>query len=188
VKDAFGKTREPESGVATEEAPPSVVEDAPTPAGDPVAETLLAEGNGHAPRPPEILRTTTRELPCHLTNDEKAKLAGELVAVIEKAEQEEIEQDKQKKEMKSILAGYAATQSRLARMLRNGIEQRPVEVRIEALYDVGKARTIRTDTGEVVEERPLTDSERQPPLIPEVAQAAEAAGVVHSEAAEAEDK
>lgn len=137
---------------------------------------------------PDILGTGSRELPVKLTEVEMADVARQLCSVIDQVEQEEADQKEEKASMKERLAGLLARQRRLAGTLRRGIEPRMVDVRVEADYEAGVARTVRADTGEVLDSRVLTDRERQQTLLPETAAVADAAMAVHSAAAEAEEK
>jgi hypothetical protein len=162
--------REQAAGIETAQAEMAAL-------GEPVA------GNGQ-PKP-DILSKSTRELPVTLTDAELATVARQLADVIEEAEQEEADQAEQKAAMKEALAGLKARQRKLASTLRRRIEYRPVEVHTLADYAAGLAREVRIDTGEVLSSRGLTDRERQPLLLPEVAAAADGAMAVHADTAEA---
>lgn len=50
---------------------------------------------------------------------------------------------------------------KLADQLRSGVEYRPVRCQRLLDYDSGASKVIRLDTGKVVEERPMTEAERQ---------------------------
>jgi hypothetical protein len=74
----------------------------------------------------------------------------------------ELEFDSVKSSFKSRTAAVEATIGTLSRNINNRFEMRLIECVLE--YDkphVGAVTYIRTDTGEVVRERPMTDKERQ---------------------------
>lgn len=137
---------------------------------------------------PTILGRGERELPCAITDAEASVLGKKLADAIDEYEQEEAEQAEQKASMKQALADLKARQRRIALVLRRRTEERMVPYVIEADYAAGHAREIRTDTGEVLSSRPLTDRERQPSLLPEQKPAVAASMAVHSDAPEHEDK
>jgi len=133
-----------------------------------------------------LLATFPRDLPCRLTADELAQVAQDLALVIEEIDQEEDDQKETKDAMKERMSSLVARQRRVARTLRRGVVDRTVMVDVMADYETAVAREIQTDTGEVISSRPLTDHERQMPLTPETAAAAEGAMATHSVAPEAE--
>jgi hypothetical protein len=103
----------------------------------------------------------TRTLPCRLTDSEllarghEYSLKGHALGVKEAEKKaamkrfaEEIEQIK--------LEG-----ARLGDMVRTKTEHREIEVEVYIDHSLGMARVSRLDTGETVETRPLTASERQ---------------------------
>jgi hypothetical protein len=122
-----------------------------------------------------------RECSVPLTPEERAAIASDLADCIEDIGTEQAEQDAEKAEMKQRLAILEARKRNLAQTYRRGVAARQIEVQVQADFREGVARYVRVDTGEVVEQRPLTDAERQPPLIPETAAAAAGAMAVDAE-------
>lgn len=106
-------------------------------------------------------RDLTRQLPCILTDEEKLNLGQE----VGKESQELQEATDRKKEVTAQLTAevesHRAAVQRLGSLLSNGFEYRPVkcEMRIDRKKDL--VVTTRTDTGEVIERRPLRPSEMQ---------------------------
>ncbi len=103
-------------------------------------------------------------LPCKLTGDELQSRGDELVKVLDTI-------DGIKAEKKAAVDRFKArvqVQDARALELRLAIEQktedRPVECVESFELRLGVARTIRVDTGEMVDERPLRQSELQPSL------------------------
>lgn len=130
----------------------------------------------------ELISATERELDCTLSPEDLARYGRELVNLLGEIEEEEGDQSAQKASMKERLATMHARQSRLAGMIRRGIERRSVEVEIYADWSTQTAVERRTDTGEELTRRPLLESERQLRLDPPVAAAAEGAMVQEGEA------
>lgn len=62
------------------------------------------------------------------------------------------------------MAELEARRDRLMSVVTRGEEIRPVETEDIASYATGKMTRIRLDTGEILYERSLTDSERQEKL------------------------
>ena len=68
-------------------------------------------------------------------------------------------------DLKAHEAEITARIGKLARLVRNRSDTRPVECELQAHHDKGEALTVRTDTGEIIARRALTASERQLPLV-----------------------
>lgn len=101
----------------------------------------------------------TRMLPVKLTNNEKHQRADALAKILK--ERDDLEEDKKAQAAASKVAIEAATDKirELARIVRNGEEDRPVDVRTE--YHLGErmARFVRVDTGAEIGSRPMTVAE-----------------------------
>lgn len=112
-----------------------------------------------APRKPGEPHKFKRHLDCRLTSDElhdRSKEAADLMATRDSAEAEY-------KAAATIgrteVAGHDVNLRRLARIVRDGVEARPVEC--EARIVGGNVEVERLDTGEVFETRAMTAEERQ---------------------------
>lgn len=110
------------------------------------------------------VKTITRSLPCRLTDDELMKAGSDLATVVEDITNEESRQTDQKTQMKAKLTELDARRSQLAIKVRRREEFREVEVEIDFDYQRGMITEIRTDTGEQLNIRRMTDSERQQAL------------------------
>ncbi len=114
--------------------------------------------------PKRILATRTDHLPVQLTEPE-VREAGKKLAHLEGQLAEHTAKEKDVKD------GLKATRSQiegqvhgLASIIRQGYEYRPTPVRVEADYKAGRVFEIREDTGEVIGERPVNETDRQAPL------------------------
>ena len=105
-----------------------------------------------------------KNLPCDLTRDEVATYS-ELLAKTT-SEQAEIEGEK-----KEVMSDFAAKLNKcvadgrvLARKITTKKEDRQVECDLDFDYARGQVYTVRTDTGVTIDQRKLTDDERQEKL------------------------
>ena len=107
------------------------------------------------------LSAFTKSLPVRLTQDELLDRAAELAGVVEDYSTEEARQTDVKAQLKARLTELDAKRRQLAIVVARKEEYR--DVRCEVLADLDRmlAHTMRTDTGEIVGSRPLTDEERQ---------------------------
>lgn len=117
---------------------------------------------GHA-----IKSTETRELRCMLTAEERQRRAERIAELLDQGEAVEAE-------LAAARAGFKARIERcdLEKRLqldefRTGFATRPVECELRLDWDAGLASWVRTDTGEVLSERPLSAEERQRDLFEE---------------------
>lgn len=113
-------------------------------------------------------RRYEKDLPVRLTATETAEKSRELAnksiraAHVEtKIEDIKSEAKDQIKMLKETLAELRGQVKELAHSIRKGEIVRPVLVEARVATDNSKAEIIRLDTGEVVEERPLTEDDRQ---------------------------
>jgi hypothetical protein len=111
-----------------------------------------------------ILLRVIRLLPVKLTDDELRARGQDLAAVCDDIGAETDRADSVKQELKARMTGLEARRSQLAALIRRGDELRDVEVLTLAHFASGTATVVRTDTGDVLLSRPLTDTERQIPL------------------------
>lgn len=115
-------------------------------------------------------RTTryTKSLRCTLTPDERLQKADELAKAHQEVEAEELRQKQIKSDLKASLEAKKAQRSMLASVVASvvasGAEYRQVVVEQVFDYDLGVVLSYRTDSGEQIERRPMTEDERQMPL------------------------
>lgn len=105
--------------------------------------------------------TLWKTLSCDLTPDEIAQYSQDLARIT--GEQSEIEAEK-----KEVMSNFAAKINKcvadgrvLARKIITKKEDRQVECDLEYDYAAGQVYTVRTDTGVTIDQRKLTDEERQ---------------------------
>jgi len=128
-------------------------------------------------------------LPVELTQDELLARGRELASVKDEHTQAQADLEAategwkdSKKAMQERIEDHESEMRRIARAIRSGREDRDVDVREEPDFETGIMRTVRADTGDLVQSRGLTEAERQRSLFaaPERAAAAEAAGQVRA--------
>lgn len=121
------------------------------------SKALAASSQGLAPKVVKI----SEELSCELNDVEWNNRARELA----EAHKEVSRQEDRKK---TVTAGInndvkiaKAKESKLADIVATREEQREVTVEIKYDYELGTVSKTRTDTGEVISDREMTDDERQ---------------------------
>lgn len=102
-----------------------------------------------------------RELPVKLTDRERLELGEDIAAAQMKAEQAELDKKAADEGYKGIIDGAYADVSQLTRTLRYGARVSLVQCQIRRDYRLGHIRTVRMDTNEEIESRPMTRDERQ---------------------------
>lgn len=116
-------------------------------------------------KPSRVITTRTDQLPVDLTDDEVfdrgrmlAQLNGQLVDHNGHAKKvkQELTQEKTSLETEIVL---------LAKTVRERKELRPVEVQVKQV-NAHEVHEFRTDTGEILIKRAITDHERQVELLP----------------------
>lgn len=105
--------------------------------------------------------TVVRPLLCQLTTVERNLRAAALADAIESKESAKDRHAAARRAMKDELEEIEGRIHALSKCVGSGAESRQVEVECVKDLDEGTYRETRTDTGEVVEERPLTTEERQ---------------------------
>jgi hypothetical protein len=108
-----------------------------------------------------ILKKGDELLSCPLATEEFEDRATRLAIVHEAYKVELDNQDMAKKEMKLALAKLEEERDQLARVVKRRAEDRTVAVELRANDLKGTVYTLRLDTGEVINERPMKDDERQ---------------------------
>lgn len=104
---------------------------------------------------------TTRSLPVKLTQEELLKVGGELAQTVQDIASEEDRATSLKSSIKARMAELEGRRTVLAIKVARQEEYR--DVRVEKHFDGqrGIVQEIRTDSGEVIATRQMTDSERQ---------------------------
>lgn len=113
------------------------------------------------PKPMTKVEPFLRELTCELTDEEwgeVAKLAAEALA---KHDSKVEEQKAAAEHAKAVIKDYAAELRRLSQQVRERSVRRPVACERTFDYEQRSVTDKRTDTGEVIYQRPMTDAESQ---------------------------
>ena len=103
-------------------------------------------------------------LTCVLTEEELRGYGVDLALCVQDVAAETDRQADIRAQMKARMAELEARQSQLAIKISRREEYRDVDVEVEYDYDGGCVRTVRTDTGEQLSDRPMREDERQPAL------------------------
>lgn len=122
---------------------------------------------------PDVLGTDERPLYCDLTPDELRERGDQLAVLMGEIDHEREEIKETVKELKQALAEKTLRAAKLAGTIRMRREERAVTIETRAITG-GVAQEIRTDTGEVIRTRPMTEAERQR-MLPRIGPEAEAA-------------
>lgn len=112
-----------------------------------------------APRKPGQPQKFMRHMDCELTSTELQHRSREAADLMAERDRTEAEYKAAATIGRTQVAGMDVNLRRLARIVRDGVEARPVEC--EARIVGGNVEVERLDTGEVVETRAMTAEERQ---------------------------
>jgi len=112
---------------------------------------------------PKIVKVS-EELSCELNEVEWQNRARDLADAQEGLEREEQRKKDVSKQLNADVAVAKNRVSKLASVVATRREQREVTVEVKYDYDLGVVTRTRTDTGEVISEREMTDQERQAEL------------------------
>ena len=113
------------------------------------------------PKAPATVIHLRKNLPCTLTDAERLERGIALARVNENIGNEERRQADIKAELKATLTGLESERSALSSVVRRGEEYRDVDVDEHYDYAHGSVTQTRTDTGEQLHRRDMTESERQ---------------------------
>lgn len=109
-------------------------------------------------------REIVKKLDCKLTEPEVLKYGRELAAINQQIDGAEVRKKSIVKELDSEIAGMEAHRSSVVEKINRGAELRDVKVVTVRDYERRLYHEERQDTGEIINERPLRDDERQPGL------------------------
>jgi vacuolar-type H+-ATPase subunit I/STV1 len=101
---------------------------------------------------------------CVLTGDEIVERSREMAQLMSEIASDEADLKAVVQEFKSRIAGKEARLGTLARNVQNGFEFRTVQCSRHFNYAIGRVEEFRSDTGERVSQRAMTDEERQQEL------------------------
>ena len=103
----------------------------------------------------------TKELPHTFSNSELREIADSLVAKLGEISVREVAKKNKAAELKAAIDKLKEEADELASKHRKGKEDRDVECEVTFNYDRKIVITVRTDTGEIIEERAMTAAELQ---------------------------
>ena len=103
-------------------------------------------------------------LACKLTTQDRATAANQLAEAIQNLEALDIQHKTDTKNFNSLKQQFAGSVHRLSREVANGEAVRSVDCELRLNYTTLAASLVRTDTGEIVETRPMTEDEKQEDL------------------------
>jgi hypothetical protein len=106
----------------------------------------------------------TRDLKCELSREEVEERAQEAASILERRDQKEADAKEEAKRRKNEIAQLDLEHRILSSEVRSKTTTRPVECERVYDYDAGKVTEYRSDTGEKLHSRNMTDSERQKDL------------------------
>ena len=100
-------------------------------------------------------------LVCKLTTEDRAIAANQLAEALQNLEALEVEHKSVMKEFNSRKQQFAGSIHRLSREVANGEAARSVDCELRLNYSKLTATVVRTDIGEIIEEWPMTEDEKQ---------------------------
>lgn len=107
------------------------------------------------------MERTTRILTCELTTQEITQRGERLAALCEQIEQAKDDLASNVKDERERIKALELDRGKLAYIVIHGVEERPVECMTTFDYRTLSVYTVRTDTGEELDRRPMTEQERQ---------------------------
>lgn len=138
------------------------------------ADAVTASANVDASRI-ETLRDFEEALECPMTDEDVIATSDDAAAISQQITEAEISLENEterhkeaKKRLDLIIVAHRRALAELMRTIKRRSHRKLVVCREEKVFATGVIRTIRLDTGEVTEERPMTERERQADLFPEV--------------------
>lgn len=114
--------------------------------------------------PPKPARIFTRSLRVQLTSEERSAMAIELAGETGRLRAATAEKEESAKHHGAIIKAHEGRMGELAANVNSGFIYRDVEVHELYEWDRLAVIQIRKDTGEEIDQRPMSESERQRPL------------------------
>lgn len=115
--------------------------------------------------PTVTVKKVSERLPCQLSDAERLDFADELAEATQQVDTISTTRKSQMQQINSELRQAEARRDKLSGIVGSKTEYRDITVEVKHDYDRGFVIKTRTDTGEVILERRMTDDERQVPLI-----------------------
>ncbi len=114
---------------------------------------------------PHDLRRITKQLPVALTDAELLKLGQDLAHETVEIDAKYAHKSEVAKEINALIEGHENEVKRIAALLNAKAERRDVECLMRYDFTTLQVVTTRLDTDEVIEERGMTDAEKQRGLL-----------------------
>ena len=108
-----------------------------------------------------VNRREPHVLPCKLSEKDRAEAADKLATAIQRVESLELEKKAKVAEFKSQIDGQKERIHSLTVEVKDGVAQRPVDCELQLNYSKLTATLTRLDIMEIVEERTMTEEEKQ---------------------------
>ena len=109
----------------------------------------------------EIINRFTKVLPCKLSDEELGEKAKEIADVYTEIDALEDEKKVRASEYTEKINERSRAMAELIEQVKTRSAPRPVECITRANDRLGEVDEVRTDTGEVIETRPMGEDERQ---------------------------
>ncbi len=106
-------------------------------------------------------RKIAKYLPCSLTDDERLSFGDDLAEASQAVDNVMNRKKFVLTQLQTEIKAAEARRDKLAGIVGSKVEYREVTVEVELNYETGKYRETRTDTGEIVADRLMTDEEKQ---------------------------
>jgi hypothetical protein len=112
----------------------------------------------------KIERGIVRSFMIPLSDSDIAVRAREVARLLRRIEEKTEERDRAKKHANGEIDELEASVKRLSNEVHDGEERREIQCERRFIYRLGVVQVVRTDTGEVVDERAMDAHERQTEL------------------------
>lgn len=114
-----------------------------------------------------VSKTITKRLPCQLSDEERLEFADRLAECNERVEEATANRKSLMQQMAAEVKQAESERDRINNIVASKTEYREIDVVVEFDFDKGRVRQVRKDTGEQIQDRPMTEKERQTNLLNE---------------------
>lgn len=115
-----------------------------------------------------LVKKDTERLGCRLTDEERLEFSDMMADAQQALEAAEANKKSLVKQLNAEIEQAKARRDKLTNIVASRTEYREINIEIHFNYDTGKVSKIRTDTGELYQERPMTEKEKQRSLLDEI--------------------
>lgn len=114
---------------------------------------------------PFKIKKVSEKLPCQLTDEERLNFGDMMATASQDVDAAESTKKSAVKQLNYEIQEAKTERDRLARIVNSRTEYRDVTVSVRYDYESGKVIKTRTDTGEIIEDRWMTDEEKQTSML-----------------------